>query len=276
MTKSLTGAVVVAALTAGLLVMYEKPATAQRPDIMTLVGPGSAIGVTVRETTADDAKAAGLDGPSGVVIASVRTGTPAEKAGFRGGDIVVEFDGERVRSVPQFTRLVRETPPRRTVRATVVRGTARQTLEVVPEVTGVRTDVRERLQGGRYLLRDFNFNVAPELRRRGLVRGPALGVTITPLTSQLADYFGVKEGALVSAVESGSAAAEAGVRAGDVITAVGGRSVRTAADIAEEVRRAQPGGSLDISVTRDRTSLLLKAVIPAAPARPSGRLGVSL
>ena len=55
--------------------------------------------------------------------------------------------------------------------------------------------------------------------------GSTLGVTVSPLTDQLASYFGVKQGVLVSAVTSDSPAAGAGVRAGDVITAVNGQTV---------------------------------------------------
>ena len=261
--------------------MLPVDARAQGPGFLTLEGPGSAIGVTVRDTTAEDATTARLDQSAGVVIEAVRTGSPAEKAGFRTGDIVLEFDGERVRSVRHFTRLVRETPPQRSVNAVVVRGTARQTLQVVPEVTGdFRTDIfdavrgRNRLQG-RDALRDFNFNIAPQLRRGRLFGGPTLGVTLTPLSDQLAEYFGVKEGALVTSVESGSPGADAGIRAGDVITAVAGRSVRTAADVLEELRRAQPGDGIDISVTRDRKSLMVKATLPATrPVTPSARRGL--
>src|SRR5262245_23846212 len=59
-------------------------------------GPGGQIGVTVRDLTQDDLK--GKAGSTGVVIEQVETDSPAAKAGFRAGDIVVEFDGERVRS----------------------------------------------------------------------------------------------------------------------------------------------------------------------------------
>lgn len=279
----IAGAVAAAAFVMVAVMLPADEARAQAPGFLTLEGPGSSIGVTVRDATDDDTTRANIDQP-GVVIESVRTGSPAEKAGFQMGDIVLEFDGERVRSVRQFTRLVRETPPRRSVRAIVIRGTAKQTLNVVPEVTGeLRSDVRERLRDltadarNRLRLREFNFDAAPQLRRRNFLGGPTLGVGLTPLTSQLAEYFGVKEGALVTAVESGSPAAEAGIRAGDVITAAAGRSVRTAADVAEEVRRLQPGGSLDIAVTRDRKSLVLKAVIPEGPPRPaSERRGIPL
>ena len=64
-----------------------------------LVGPGSSIGVTVR------------DADSGVVVQEVRADSPASRAGVKEGDVVTEFDGERARSAAQFTRLVRETAP---------------------------------------------------------------------------------------------------------------------------------------------------------------------
>jgi hypothetical protein len=76
--------------------------------------------------------------------------------------------------------------------------------------------------------RDFDFDIdVPSPRRPGFGRG-RLGVTLAPLTVQLAQYFGVKEGALVSTVETDSAAGRAGLRAGDVIIAVTGRGRRHA------------------------------------------------
>ena len=281
MKKSITGAAVVAAVIALTVVLVPaRKATAQVPGVLALEGPASSIGVTVRETTAEDAKTAKLAQPAGVVIESVRSSSPAEKAGFRAGDIVLEFDGERVRSVQHFTRVVRETPPRRTVNAVVVRGSARQTLEVVPEnagdfTTAARDGIRLRLRDGRDQLRNFNFNFDADAFRRGGVFGrPSLGVTLTPLSTQLAEYFGVKEGALVSWVDSGTPAADAGLRAGDVMTAINGRSISDAADVSNAIRQAEPGGSVDISVTRDKKQLMLKAVIPSARPLPSGRRGL--
>src|SRR5688572_23616736 len=108
MKKLITGAAAVAVVIALTFVLLPtRKATAQAPGILTLQGPGSSIGVTVRETTAEDAKNAKLAQPAGVVIESVRSSSPAEKAGFRAGDLVVEFDGERVRGVQHFTRVVR-------------------------------------------------------------------------------------------------------------------------------------------------------------------------
>lgn len=276
LTRAVVAVIAAAFVTAGLMVAFERPAKAQGVFTYAFIERGSEIGVGVREATEADATTAGLDGPSGVVIESVRSGSPAEKAGFRSGDVVIEFDGERVRSVRQFSRMVQESPAGRPVRAVVARGATRETLEVVPENT-LPDDVRERARAARERLRnfDFDFDILPEVRRR-VTFGPTLGVTVSPLTDQLAEYFGVKEGVLVNSVESGSAAADAGIRAGDVITAIAGRTVRSAADISEELRRAQPGGSVDVSVTRDRKELTLKAVIPERNSGRSRGRGITL
>lgn len=278
MKKWMTAATAAAALAALFVVMPVRSVSAQAPGFLTLEGPGSAIGVTVRDATAADATAAKLGQPAGVVIESVRTGSPAEKSGFQAGDLVLEFDGDQVRSTRQFTRLVRETPPGRTVSAVVVRAGSKQTLQVVPQVTGdFATNARDAVR------RNLQLRVRPEvLRNRDIDRGtlrrdalgrPSLGVTVTPLGSQLAEYFGVKEGALVSGVESGSAAADAGLKAGDVITAIAGRSVTTARDVTDAIRRAEPGSGVDISVTRERKPLTLKATI-SGRTTPSGRGGL--
>jgi serine protease Do len=85
---------------------------------------------------------------------------------------------------------------------------------------------------------------------------------VMPMTDQLASYFGVKEGVLVSEVIANTPAASAGVKAGDVITAVNGRSVMGPQDVVSEVRDVQSGGAIDLRVTRDRKELTLKATMP--------------
>ena len=93
--------------------------------VMQLDRGGSRLGVMVSD--ADDAAR------PGVRIDDVDAGSAAAKAGAKEGDLVVEFDGERVRSARQLTRLVQETPPGRAVKMTVQRGPTRQTLDVTPE-----------------------------------------------------------------------------------------------------------------------------------------------
>lgn len=275
-------AIIVAAATAALMLAVQ-PAGAQEPRVV--VGPfsGSAsIGVVIRDVTSDDASKAKLGAPAGVYVESVREGSPAAKAGIQTGDIVVDFDGERVRSASHFTRMVQESVPNRELTTVVVRGTSRQTLKIVPEASGAfnllsrNVGAREkRLQDLQLNLPRGNFNFDNDALRLVLpANAAALGVTVSTLTDQLATYFGVKQGVLVSAVTDSSPAANAGVRAGDVITAINSQSVSSAADITRALRDSR-GESVELSVTREKKSLSLKATLPAR-TRPSGRSGLPI
>jgi serine protease Do len=211
-------------------------------------------------------------------VETVTEGSPASKAGLQAGDIVVDFDGERVRSASHFTRLVQESVPNRQLAAVVVRGTSKQTLTVVPQAGGnfnvLSNDTRRRFEDlQRQLPGDLNLRLDDAFRRGVTLNGRNLGVTVSPLSDQLASHFGVKQGVLVSTVVSNSPAAAAGVQAGDVITAVNGQSVSSSADITRALREVS-GDSVAIAVTRDRKSLSLKATLPARTTRPSGRGGL--
>ena len=219
---------------------------------------GSEIGASVRELRPDEVSA---QRSAGVYVEDVSPDSPASRAGLRAGDIAVDFDGEHIRSVRQFTRLVRETAPGRRVKMTVARGPARQTLEVTPqESRGMSIEVpdfsREIERGMRSLPREFAFEWPLAGART------RLGLSLTPLSSQLAAYFGVKEGALVSEVEADSPAARAGVRAGDVITAVAGRTVNDPADVRIALREAAAGATVEIRLTRDRKEMVVKTTLP--------------
>ena len=240
-----------------------QPAPAPAPDarVLMLDGRGSTIGVRITDAEKE-----------GVRVEEVTEGSPAQKAGIRPGDIVVEFDGERVRSARQLSRLVQETPEGRTVRATVLRGGSRQTLEVTPDSgTHARGEVLLHMPDiGRHIERGlralprgfaFDFDVDPEAGIHIRPRG-RLGAQLMPLTEQLAEYFGAKEGVLVSSVDRDSAAAKAGLKAGDVIVAVNGRKVTSAGDIGEEIRGADEGKQVELRVLRDRKEITLKAQVP--------------
>jgi serine protease Do len=257
----------------------EPPAPPSTPRMMWLDGRGSAIGVRIRDLEPDEATKAKLPQAGGALIEDVDEGSPAAKAGLKTGDIVVEFDGERVRSARHFSRLVQETPDGRAVKATVVRDGSRQTVDVQPSTDARHThrdmiidmpDIEREVERGlRALPRNFSFDFDWDAGGvAGFGRG-RLGARLQPLTDQLAEYFGAKSGVLVSSVDDDSAAAKAGLKAGDVITSVNGRTVDDTRDVTEELREAEEGKEVEIGVLRDRKSLMLKAPIPerARPAR---------
>lgn len=255
------------------------PAAAQGGfDILTLRGPGSSIGVEITELDAEKAKSSSVE--NGVVINAVRPETPAARAGFQAGDIVVEFDGEAVRSARQFRRLVEETRPGHEVKATVVRNRSRQSLAVTPELAaaGSVPAPLSNLPALRQLqvqpnLKAAPFNVEPGRTWSTFSQG-RLGVSVISLETQLAEYFGAKQGVLVTGVNADTPASRAGIRAGDVILDVGARPVTSPADVNDALRTIDAGASVDIKVLRDKKELLLKVAMPgaASPAPARQRL----
>jgi serine protease Do len=257
-----------AASITGALLAAASPALAQSGvDILTLRGPGSSIGVEITELDADKAKASAVE--NGVVIANVQPDTPAARAGFQSGDIVVEFDGEAVRSARQFRRLVEETRPGHEVKATVVRDRSRRAVSVTPELAAAaRTPKVLRLPALRQLQPNAKsgvpFRIEPIAPFNAQQR---LGLSVMPLQPQLAEYFGAKQGLLVTGVTADAPASRAGIKAGDVILEVGARPVENASDVTEGLRTAEAGGTVDIKLLRDKKELVLKVAVPAAGSR---------
>jgi len=227
----------------------------QLPDALSLRGPGASIGVTARDLNNTDKD------KQGVHIETVRPDTPAARAGLKSGDVVVEFDGEAVRSVRNFTRLVQETAPGRTVKATIVRDGRRQTLDITPEEGG-RFSTRVTPDIGPDVDRafrniPFDFGELPFSGERA-----RLGATLMPISDQLLEHFGAANGVLVSTVTPESAGARAGLKAGDVITTVNERRVERPSDVTSALRDAGAGGNIRLRVIRDRKEMTLNATVP--------------
>jgi C-terminal processing protease CtpA/Prc len=156
---------------------------------------------------------------------------------------------------------------------TVMRDGGKRTVDVTPEVRdSVLVQRYPDVTGDvfRALPREFNFSFDPQdFFNEGFGSQRRLGISVVPLSDQLAAYFGVKEGVLVSEVTSGTPAATAGIQAGDVITAVNGRAVMSSADVVREAREAGPGSTLDIGLTRNRKEMTLKATLPQRRQAPT-------
>ena len=278
MLALLVAAAVAAVSTFAWPVQAQGPRRVQNP--LLLEGPGSSIGVSIADLTSDNPVTGVEDG--GVRLTAVSEDSPASRAGLRPDDVVVEFDGERIRSARQFARVVRETPPGRAVRLAYVRGGSRATVEVTPESRdlsdlGARIS-REVEQSLRALPRDFDFDFdfdgAGDALR--VTPGPRIGASLTPLTPQLAEFFGVSDGLLVASVDTDSRAARAGLKAGDVITAVAGRDVRSAAAVSRELRRAEPGTNVELRVMREKKPVTVTLAAPERPAARAPRRGARI
>lgn len=248
--------------------------------ILSLVGD-TRIGITIDDVDGDDVKTKKLSSEAGVIVASVDDDSPASKAGLRAGDVIVEFDGERVRSASQLRRMIQETPSGRSVGVVVMRDGQRTPLSVTPEsgrrartfMTTPRVHAAPHPPRPPHVL-EPNIDVhIPDLNVEApraftfMLGTGRLGVSTQGLSDQLAKHFGVEDGVLVSEVEEDSAAAKAGLRAGDIITKFNGQTIDDTGDLAREVVRAE--GEVTIEIVRDRKAQTLKAAIERA--RPRSR-----
>ncbi len=227
---------------------------------------GTYLGVSLAEIDANRAKELKLKEAYGVEITRVEEGSPAEKAGVKPGDVVLEYNGQRVEGMEQFGRMVRETPPGREAKLTISRDGAPETLTAMLGSRKVRG-----------LPENFHFEM-PEIRIPDIpqiyttLRTARLGVEAESLGSQLGEYFGVKEGVLVRSVRENTAAQKAGIKAGDVITKVDGMAVTSPSELSGAVRTASAKKTYTVDLMRERKPLIVSVTVEDGSDRsPRGR-----
>ena len=163
------------------------------------------LGVRFQPLTADLAKSFGLDSDKGALIAHVEKDTPAEKAGLKAGDVILEYDGKPIAESNELPRYVAVTPIDKKVRLVIHREGKKQDVIVVVG----------RLKDGE----------SPVATVSGS-NSEKLGITVQELTKELAARFGIKEsrnGIIISEVKPGSSAEEAGVATGSVVIEMNGQ-----------------------------------------------------
>ncbi len=172
------------------------------------------LGIQLAELTPELAEGFGLSVQQGILVQSVLPGTPAEKAGFRRNDVIVEFNGLSVSEVPKFRLKVADTKIGSRVPVTVLRDGKRVDLNVL---------LAERPKDG----------VAQNVPDANDDTGPAAlaglgGLKVRDMTAEEKRAAKTDAGVAITDVEDGSAADDAGLQAGDIIEQVGGKPVTTA------------------------------------------------
>lgn len=233
---------------------------------------GSYLGVQTVDVTKENFSRFGLSEVRGVAVDKVLKDSPAEKAGLQTNDVIVRFDGESVTSVRKLTRLIGEVAPDHKVNLTVLRGGSERNIEVTVgkrdlnfDASGVLSGDFPRIENMPRIPRVMTVPPVPNATIPPIEFGDGnvfvwstganrrIGVTLTSLTEQLADYFGVSDGRglLVNEVRADSPAAKAGLKAGDVIVEADGQKVEKNSDLIKAINEKKEG-PISITVIRDR------------------------
>jgi len=235
-------------------------------DLQFMIQGGSYLGVGVREVDAARAQALKLKEERGVEVTSVEPGSPAEMAGLKVGDVVIEFAGENVQGIDQFVRLVREMPAGRKVKLAVWRGgsTANLTATVGTRKSAIAQKM-PKIELPQVWIPDIPHPTTTW-------RTASLGVEAEALEGQLAQYFGVTNGVLVRSIIEGSSAEKANLKAGDVITKVANAEVNTPRELSRQLKDYE-GKTAQLTVVREHKEVLVNVTIAAEAGRGGGRMG---
>jgi S1-C subfamily serine protease len=238
---------------------------------------GGWLGVEIGEVTAAKAKDLKLTAERGVVVMDVEPDGPAAKAGLKENDVITQYDGQVVEGTVQFRRLVRETPTGRTVALVISRNGATQNVSVE---LGERNAFFEKRMKGK--MRDFDNAFAVSMPNQDFAlamppvdaRMPSLGINAEDLSGQLGTYFGAPDGTgiLIREVRSGTAAAKAGLQAGDVIVKVDGKAIRTLADLRTELRGKSDQKTVALGIIRKSAEMSVTVGIERPQPNESSRV----
>ena len=198
------------------------------------------LGVYIQAVTPELARAAGLAMPRGALVSQVLANGPGEAAGLKRGDIVVEYDHHTVSNSQALPLMVGRTTIGSKVAIRIVRGQRAKDLSIV--ITASREDELTLASHGRSHAADALF-----------------GLALKDLSGRLAHELNLESasGVVISSVEPGSPADDAGLRARDVILEVNQAAVKNAAACAGALEARAPDKVVLLLVKRNRNTLFV-------------------
>jgi serine protease Do len=198
------------------------------------------LGVSVQDVTPELSKQFGVPVGEGALVGEVVKGSPAEKAGFKQGDVIIEFNGKKVEDSGHLRNLAASTPVGSKIKVEVIRNQKKEGLTVI-----VGELPKE----------------AAEAQAQPTATVTALsGVTVQNLTPDLIDRLGLEPnatGVVVVMVDSGSVADESGLQRGDVITEINRKPVRNVKEYNAEVNKLKKGAAVLLLINRKGSALWL-------------------
>jgi len=191
------------------------------------------LGVMIQHVTPELADNFGLDRPIGALVGQVVPESPAEKSGIKAGDVIIEFNGKEVSQMSMLPAMVAQTPIDEEVKVILIRNGEKMT---IPVIIGKMADEQALFDS------DEGAN------------GLDLGLTVQELSPELADSLGIEDaaGLIVTNVNTDSAAAQAGIKRGDIIQEINREQVGSIAEYKKSMLQAKNKKSILLLVKRDQ------------------------
>jgi len=201
------------------------------------------LGVLIQDVTRELAESFGMSKPQGALIAKVMPDSPAEKANLQVGDVVLSFNGKDIERSSSLPPIVGSTPVNKRVPVKVMRNKRTQTLWV---------KLAELPDKDKEIAKAAESKVTSDNR---------LGVKVADLTADQRKELGLENGVLVDGINEG-AAADAGVRQGDIILRIDGESIKDVGQFEKMIKKLPAGKSVPILVQRRGGPIFLALKVP--------------
>lgn len=214
------------------------------------------LGVVIQDISRDLADAYGLSRPAGALVSRVMPGTPAEKAGLKEGDVITQFNGHDINLSAELPQMVGRVKVGSSYPLTVIRDGKARTLNF--EVAALPEDEAPVTTGSK------GKPAKPDLSRLGIS-------SIRDLSVEEKAALKIEGGVVVMQIGEG-AAADAGLRAGDVIVSLQGKPVNTAREFIESAKSLPAGKALPLAVNRRGQPIIMVLRLDAVaeePAKPA-------
>jgi len=191
------------------------------------------LGVKIQPVTDEIGEALNIKPPRGTLIAGIDDKGPAKAAGIETGDVILKFDGKDIKETRDLTRIVADTPVDKEVEVVIIRKgkEEKKTVKV------------GRLEDSDKKLASITPNGATEEKPAAVKK--ALGLDLADINDDLRRKYSIKEnvkGAVVTAVEQNSSAAEKQMKPGDTIVEISQTPVASAADVQKRVDQLKREG----------------------------------